>query len=268
MKVMIIATLVASTVALSQPAEANPRGHHKRNHSPIEGLVHQLHDLSLSSVQKAEIKSLIEDFKEAQPRPEKPERPALTTLRSASAESIRAQAEEKVSERETQGLKIAELRSQVFAVLTAEQQSTLLARAEDFKDKRNAKRANFSDKKGQGKKPRSPFRGNPFRGIDLSDEQRESLRTLSASFKETMDAHKANMEAFREAQADLVQSGSFSSDAFEALSLRYHDAMVSAEVDKAFNQQAMLAVLTDEQIAELEVQNEERSFFQKLLKRG
>lgn len=264
MKVMILATLVASTVALSHPVEAKPRGHDERNHSPINELVHQLHGLSLSSAQKTEIKSLIEHFKEAHPRPDKPVRPSLATLRAASPESIRAHAEEKVTERETLGLKIAALRSQVFAVLTDEQQSTLIAHVEDFQDKRDAKR----DRKGKGKKQRGPFNDNLFKDITLSDEQRESLQALRATFRDTMEAHKADMAAFREAQAELIHSGSFSSDAFEALTVRYHDTLVNAEVDKVLNQQAMLAVLTNEQITELEARNKERGFFRELLKRG
>lgn len=261
MKMMIIATVVAGSVALSQPAQANARGHHERNHSPIKELVQQLHGLSLTTAQKAEIKSLVVSFKQAHVRPERPEPPTLTSVLSASQESIRAHAESKISEQQTLGLTLATLRSQVFALLTDAQQTTLLTRAEKFRGKRDEKRPPRGVKSAHSK----PQRG-PFAGIQLSEQQRESLHALKASFKDTMQAHKATMKAFREAQAELIHSGTFSTDAFEAVALRYHDAMVDAEVDKALNRQAMLAVLTDEQIATLEKLNEERAFFRQLLK--
>ena len=108
--------------------------------------------------------------------------------------------------------------------------------------------------------------GTPFKGIDLTDDQLANLAELRESFKDISKANRETLRSFKEAQRDLIRSSSFSQDSWNALVAQYKDDLVSAGVEKAKQRQAMFAVLTPEQQAELKAQREEGRKLRDLLR--
>ncbi|MEC8904758.1 MAG: Spy/CpxP family protein refolding chaperone, partial [Pseudomonadota bacterium] len=108
--------------------------------------------------------------------------------------------------------------------------------------------------------------GTPFKGIDLTDDQLANLAELRESFKGTSKANRETLRSFKDAQRDLIRSSSFSQDSWNALVAQYKDDLVSAGVEKAKQRQAMFAVLTPEQQAELKAQREEGRKLRDLLR--
>ena len=103
-------------------------------------------------------------------------------------------------------------------------------------------------------------------GIDLTDDQLANLAELRESFKDTSKANRETLRSFKDAQRDLIRSSSFSQDSWNALVAQYKDDLVSAGVEKAKQRQAMFAVLTPEQKAELKAQREEGRKLRDLLR--
>ena len=97
----------------------------------------------------------------------------------------------------------------------------------------------------------------PFKGLDLTDEQKAELVALKEEAKVAMQSHRETMQNFKDAQQTLIRSDAFSEDAFDALVAQYKDDLVSAGVEKAKHRQAMFAVLTDEQQALLKAKRTE-----------
>ena len=149
-------------------------------------------------------------------------------------------------------------------MLNEEQQATLLARDAkrelDIQKHRDAfvkQDARFTKRMdGEGKGPKRKPREFLFEGIELSDEQIASFAELRESFKDTSKTNGETLRNFKDAQRDLIRSQSFSQNAWDALIAQYKDDLVSAEVEKAKQRQAMFQVLTQQQQATLKAQRE------------
>ncbi|PRO69637.1 Spy/CpxP family protein refolding chaperone [Alteromonas gracilis] len=276
MKKLLIASVTVAAISLSGLTLAQPAGPGMRHHEPVKEMVKHLRGIGLSDLQREEIKTLVSAFKEATPRPvqgsvEKPD----FDFETASETQISAFIQTQFEARETQHFALAQLRHDIFNVLTEEQQAKVLAREAKREAKRenrrNAseeKKAQFAkrlDREGKDKKFSHHNRkghehkrdGVPFEGIELSDTQRESLSALRESFKDTAEANRQIMRSFKDAQRELIRSSSFSQASWEALVTKYKDDIVSAGVEKAKHRQAMFALLTDEQKTELKTQRED-----------
>ena len=276
MKKLLIASVTVAAISLSGLTLAQPAGPGMRHHEPVKEMVKHLRGIGLSDLQREEIKTLVSAFKEATPRPvqgsvEKPD----FDFETASETQISAFIQTQFEARETQHFALAQLRHDIFNVLTEEQQAKVLAREAKREAKRenrrNAseeKKAQFAkrlDREGKDKKFSHHNRkghehkrdGLPFEGIELSDTQRESLSALRESFKDTAEANRQIMRSFKDAQRELIRSSSFSQASWEALVTKYKDDIVSAGVEKAKHRQAMFALLTDEQKTELKTQRED-----------
>ncbi len=276
MKKLLIASVTVAAISLSGLTLAQPAGPGMRHHEPVKEMVKHLRGIGLSDLQREEIKTLVSAFKEATPRPvqgsvEKPD----FDFETASETQISAFIQTQFEARETQHFALAQLRHDIFNVLTEEQQAKVLAREAKREAKRenrrNAseeKKAQFAkrlDREGKDKKFSHHNRkghehkrdGVPFEGIELSDTQRESLSALRESFKDTAEANRQIMFSFKDAQRELIRSSSFSQASWEALVTKYKDDIVSAGVEKAKHRQAMFALLTDEQKTELKTQRED-----------
>ena len=276
MKKLLIASVTVAAISLSGLTLAQPAGPSMRHHEPVKEMVKHLRGIGLSDLQREEIKTLVSAFKEAKPRPvrgsvDKPDFDFETASETQISTFIQTQFEA----RETQHFALAQLRHDIFNVLTEEQQAKVLAREAKREAKkenrRNAseeKKAQFAkrlDREGKDKKFSHHNRkghqhkrdGLPFEGIELSDTQQESLSTLRESFKDTAEANRLIMRSFKDAQRELIRSSSFSQASWEALVTKYKDDIVSAGVEKAKHRQAMFALLTDEQKTELKTQRED-----------
>ncbi|GFD74837.1 Spy/CpxP family protein refolding chaperone [Alteromonas marina] len=276
MKKVLIASVTVAAISLSGLTLAQPAGPGMRHHEPVKEMVKHLRGIGLSDLQREEIKTLVSAFKEAKPRPvrgsvDKPDFDFETASETQISTFIQTQFEA----RETQHFALAQLRHDIFNVLTEEQQAKVLAREAKREAKkenrRNAseeKKAQFAkrlDREGKDKKFSHHNRkghehkrdGLPFEGIELSDTQRESLSALRESFKDTAEANRQIMRSFKDAQRELIRSSSFSQASWEALVTKYKDDIISAGVEKAKHRQAMFALLTDEQKTELKTHRED-----------
>ena len=264
MKHLLIAGLIASSFSAMSVANAAPQAPHMNHQPPGVEIVKSLRGLSLSDEQISQIKILVTEFKANNERPEPPERFDIESLLEASDSEILAQVKAQIDAHNSQRMAIAELRANVYALLTDEQKE-LLAQREATRNARHnemIERMAMRDDAGPRPEHGAPRKGNrgpglPFGGIELSDEQLASLKTINESFSDKKEQHKETMEAFKEAEKALIRSGDFSQSGWQALSLQYQDTMIEAGVDKITHLKTMFSVLTDEQRAELKQRRSE-----------
>lgn len=264
MKKLLIASALLSTVALGPLVYAKQSDTSVRHHH-IENVVRDLRGLSLTPEQRKDVKTLVRTFKQVN---EKPVRERMTTLELATAtdESLHLFVESNLDARNDHRFALAELRHNIYSLLTAEQQDELASREINVERKRDKMQArDNADKHGEKKGQRFAKRRQAFKGIDLSDEQRSELNTLKASFKQDRSAQRDAMKAVKYAQKQLIRSDAFSKDAWEALTLQYQDTLLRAGINKAKHQRSMLMILTEEQRAALDERHAERRALRELM---
>ncbi|GEA07213.1 hypothetical protein KUL42_19740 [Alteromonas sp. KUL42] len=260
---VIIAAISAGGVAIAKPFGSEMHHHEMRHQQPVKEIVKNLRGLSLSDAQREEIKTLVSAFKNSAGTFEdnKIELPSFD-LATATEAQLRTFIQSQLEEREAKHFALAQLRYNIFSVLDDAQQQELLTRQAQRKD--GSKRSHdHADSKGLRKgefhqhgRAHAAQRG-PFGDIELSDEQIASLQTLKAAFKTTAKANRETMRNFKDAQRELVLTQTFSQDTWDALLAKYKDELVEAGVAKAKHRQAMFAVLTESQQAEVKAKREE-----------
>ena len=292
MKKLLIASATVAAISLSGLTWAKPSGLGMRHHEPIKEMVKHLRGLELSDLQREEIKTLVSAFKDAHPRAERGafEKPNFD-FENATESQISTFVHSQIENRESKHFALAQLRHDIFNVLNEEQQAKVVAREKSREEKKAArgnKRRDASDEQksqfaermnseGKGKKFYGHGKGEssgkkhernsmPFRGIELTDDQLAYLAELRESFKETSKANRETLRSFKDAQRDLIRSSSFSQDAWNALIAQYKDRLVSAGIEKAKQRQAMFAILTPQQQAELKAQREDARKLRDLLR--
>ena len=250
MKMIVIASVLAGTLALSQNTYANPQPSHQGAHMQVEEWINSLRGLSLNSTQKAQIKALFEDFREAQEKPDRPKMIDSETLADASAETIRNWAEERVKTRHEHGFALATFRHQVFESLNEEQQAKIVDRLTRLSSNKPRSR--------KGKNMKGPKRmPSMAMGIMLTDEQKEALKTLDESQKDSGQLDRELMQRFMMESLTLVHSDNFSIDTWNTLMQRYYEDMVSLEEARMTHQQMRLAIFTQQQREQLDANREE-----------
>lgn len=260
---VIIAAISAGGVAIAKPFGSEMHHHEMRHQQPVKEIVKNLRGLSLSDAQREEIKTLVSAFKNSAGTFEdnKIELPSFD-LATATEAQLRTFIQSQLEEREAKHFALAQLRYNIFSVLDDAQQQELLTRQAQRKD--GSKRSHdHADSKGLRKgefhqhgRAHADQRG-PFGDIELSDEQIASIQTLKDAFKTTAKANRETMRNFIDAQRELVLSQTFSQDTWDALLAKYKDELVDAGVAKAKHRQAMFAVLTESQQAEVKAKREE-----------
>ena len=276
MKRLLITTALVASVGISGFAYANHHDTEMRHQQSakfsVKQMVKQLRGLSLTEAQKSDIKSLVTQFKEAkshganghskEDRRNGNSTPRLD-LATASDAQITEMVTQHVAKQSSKQLELATLRHEIFAVLTPQQQAELDERQAKFEEKRDRKherreQAMQSHKDGRGDKQ---LRGNremrQFAGLSLSDEQKAQIAQLIDSRKESGESYRETVKTFKQAQLDLVRSDAFSEDAFIALGKKYEDDLIAAGVAKVKFRSSLMAVLTDEQKAELKSNKKE-----------
>jgi len=265
-KSILIAGLLATTFTLANNASAAPNGPQMRDHAPGMEMIKTLSRLSLSSEQMDEVKNLVTAFKANHERPDAPpKKPEVPGFASLSESEIRSFVETRMLQQHEHHFAIAELRSQIYSLLSESQRNTLT-------ELETNREAAHGPKRGANKDTdRSAMRGQPPRGprlpfeeLQLTDEQLASLETLNATFRETRFQHKVTMDALRDAEKALVRSGNFSESAWDALYAEYKDDLVNAAIEDIAHKQATYAVLTDVQQAEMQQKRENMDALRRL----
>lgn len=262
---VIIAAISAGGVAIAKPFGSEMPHHVMRHQAPVKEIVKSLRGLSLSDTQREEIKALVIAFKNSagtfEDNDNEIEMPSFDFATATEAQ-LRTFIQSQLEEREAKHFALAQLRYNIFSVLDDAQQQELLTRQAQRED--GSKRSHdHADSKGLRKgefhqhgRAHADQRG-PFGDIELSDEQIASLQTLKEAFKTTAKANRETMRNFKDAQRELVLTQTFSQDTWDALLAKYKDELVEAGVAKAKHRQAMFAVLTESQQAEVKAKREE-----------
>ena len=260
MKKLFIASALVAAVSVCGLAAAKSASHEMRHHQPIKMMIKHLRGLSLTETQRDEIKTLVSNFRSANPRPsfDDIEREGFAFAAATEAELIEF-VTEKMTAKEDKFFALAQLRHNIFNVLTPEQQTLMLEKEAKREAKREARQDSMARRDARFAKGDERMRGHhgPFKGLDLTDEQKAELVALKEEAKVAMQSHRETMQNFKDAQQTLIRSDAFSEDAFDALVAQYKDDLVSAGVEKAKHRQAMFAVLTDEQQALLKAKRTE-----------
>lgn len=265
---VIIAAISAGGVAIAKPFGSEMHHHEMRHQQPVKEIVKNLRGLSLSDAQREEIKTLVSAFKNSADTFENDEDNEIELpsfdLATATEAQLRTFIQSQLEKREAKHFALAQLRYNIFSVLNEAQQQELLTRQAQRED--GSKRSHdHADSKGlrkgefhqHGNNDIGANRKGPFGDIELSDEQIASLQTLKEAFKTTAKANRETMRNFKDAQRELVLTQTFTQDTWDALLAKYKDELVEAGVAKAKHRQAMFAVLTESQQAEVKAKREE-----------
>lgn len=274
---VIIAAISAGGVTIAKPFGSEMHHHEMRHHQPVKEIVKNLRGLSLSDAQRKEIKALVSEFRSnvgTFENDEGNEGEAVKLLSldiaTASEAQLRTFIQSQFEAREAKHFALAQLRYNIFNLLDEAQQQALLT-----KQAQREARANRSHEYASSKGKRngesihlgrdSVEHKGPFGDIELSDEQIASLETLKNTFSTTAKANRETMRNFRDAQRELVLSHTFSQDTWDALLAKYKDELIEAGVTKAKHRQAMFAVLTESQQAEVKAKREEEKLLRGIL---
>ncbi|GEA10174.1 Spy/CpxP family protein refolding chaperone [Alteromonas sp. KUL49] len=264
MKKLVIASMLAATFSFVAAVDARPHANHGMDRvHPIKKMVHSLRGLSLTEAQLLQVKALVSEFRENNERPERGEKPSMEEILAMDEAAFYTMIEEKIETKAERKLAMAELRHSVYSVLTEEQQAQLAEREanrEERRQNREGRRGNNNGQRGEMAQ-RGGRHGEMLRGLDITDEQKEQIASLNASFRQSAKAHKSLIRTFRSEEKALVRSDAFSAEAWQALASSYQSQWVDMAVAKAMHKQALLNVLTTEQQAELEARRQEARLF-------
>jgi protein CpxP len=87
--------------------------------------------------------------------------------------------------------------------------------------------------------------------LDLTDEQKESIKAMFESHREKMQPGREALHDARKALREEMQSDSFDEAAIRQLSVKVHATETDMAVDRAAFRHQVLQLLTEEQRAEL-----------------
>ena len=259
MNKVIIASAIIAACSISSFAIAKHSSNAMRHHEPVEQIVKHLRGLSLTEAQRSEMKVLFANFRATHQNDNERtfERPSFEMANASEAELTQF-IEGKIETSASKRFAFAQLRHDIYALLTPSQQQLLEekeaereARREERllarQDKMEKRTARFNHFDRSERNSERSGRNGMFKGLDLTREQKASLKALREEASVSSETHKVVMRDFREAQQALVRSDAFSEDAFNALFAQYKDSLVAAGVAKAKHKQAMFAVLTESQ---------------------
>lgn len=277
MNKVIIASAIIAACSISSVALAKHSSNAMRHHKPVEQIVKHLRGLSLTEAQRSEMKVLFTNFRASHSNASERnfEAPSFDMANASEAELTQF-IEEKIETSASKRFAFAQLRHNIYALLTPSQQQLLeekeaerearheerLLVRQDRIDKRTA-RSGPSERSGRNSERGG--RNGMFKGLDLTREQKVSLKALREEAAVSSETHKVVMRDFREAQQALVRSDAFSEDAFKALFAQYKDNLIAAGVAKAKHKQAMFAVLTESQQQMLKARRAEERELREML---
>ncbi len=121
----------------------------------------------------------------------------------------------------------------------------------DFDGKRgfgqHGKRAHFGGRHKRGGR----MMGRMFRQLDLTDEQKEELKSIRKASHENMKPIREQMQASRKLLRNLSANGNFDEAQVQAIASQLGSLHAQMIVEKERNKAKMFAVLTTEQKAKL-----------------
>ena len=247
MKKLLLATLISSAVLCfsSQVMAGHPGGH--KHHGPM----HMLKSLDLSDAQRQDIRQIMREFRGdvdslGEPGDMRDDVKSLIESGNADEATLRSLITQQWESNQAGRVEAAQMRHQIYQVLTVDQQAELAAAQQNKAEK-------WADKKGKLRERRSPFAK-----LDLTDEQQSELASLQEANQEQRDTFKTQMKAYSEQEKALIQSAEFSEESWLALDNSVKATAIDARVERCLSHIAMYAVLTDEQRSMLEQMRDDR----------
>lgn len=252
MNKVIIASAIIAACSISSFAIAKHSSNAMRHHKPVEQIVKHLRGLSLTEAQRSEMKVLFTNFRTTHQNDNERtfDRPSFDMANASEAELTQF-IEDKIENSASKRFALAQLRHDIYALLTPSQQQLLEEKETEREARREERLLARQDKMEKRTARFDPSerggRQGMFKGLDLTRDQKASLKALREEATVSSETHKVVMRDFREAQKALVRSDAFSEDAFNALFAQYKENLVAAGIAKAKHKQAMFAVLTESQ---------------------
>ena len=111
----------------------------------------------------------------------------------------------------------------------------------------NGRRGHFGGRHKRGGK----MMGRMFRNLDLTDAQKEQMKTIGKASRETIKPIMEQMRESKKTMADLTANGNFDEAQVQAIAAQQGALHVQLIVEKERTKAAMYAVLTAEQKARI-----------------
>ncbi|MBC3767632.1 Spy/CpxP family protein refolding chaperone [Neptunicella marina] len=225
--------LVLLTIVLVAPVSANWRGEHPQ----VAAMFHQL---DLSREQKMQIRSLLKEQRQQHKREgrEQAHRQLKALIDGDNYDSATALqlATQQVQKKSEKGLEQAQLKHQLWQVLTAEQQTQW---------------QELQTERAQRERPEPKDRPMPFDLLSLSDEQQQQLDVLKQNAEQNHQAHKTLMKQIRSEIKAVVQSADYSDEQVTQIYASYQPQLIElAKAEVKFRYDSW-HLLTQEQQEEL-----------------
>ena len=236
-------TVLGGTVVAAQgPGPGGPRG--RGPGGPRAGLA--LRALDLTDAQREQVRQLTQQHRQTRALVERAkagreaQRQAVEAI-PFSEEQIRAAMQALAEAQAELAVQQARLQSDIYALLTPEQQQRLQKMREEREGRAKGRRA-----------------GLALRALDLTDAQREQVRQLTQQHREQTRALVERAKAGREAQRQAVEAIPFSEEQIRAAMQALAEAQAELAVQQARLQSDIYALLTPEQQQRLQKMREER----------
>lgn len=227
------------------------------DHKGGRGNMHILKELDLSSQQKQDIKTLMQQTRAnnavyaADREAFKTQMQTLMNMPTWDATLATQLIQQQISQKQQVELNRAKAKHAVYQLLTDEQQSELNAKMAEKADRKDNK--GKQDKKRDGKKHAGK---RMERRLDLSDEQKEAMKSIREQTKQDLSAIKAESKGFKEAERTLIQAETFDESAWLELHAQYADNFAAQDLIKLKAKYQEFALLTDEQKEKMEKMRE------------
>ena len=256
LKTLFSPLALALSLVIATPVLANPE--HGRGQDKNQ-LRHVLAQLDLSQEQRQDVKQILkqsradtgliaEDIKNA-----KTELFSLIHADSWNETAVETAIQQNQQTKATLALEKASGMHQIWLLLTDKQQAKLAKIADRKQEKAGAK----GNKKSKGDKSERSREGQ-FARLDLSDEQKTTIKAIKEQNYSQQQQAKETQKAFRNAERTLIASTEFNDTAYLALQAEYQAAHLQQAMLMAKTHHDIWNVLSAEQKAKVLAKMEER----------
>jgi Spy/CpxP family protein refolding chaperone len=234
-KTIISIALAMSLVSLYTPHSS---AHGNRQNDEQQREFRMLKSLDLNQAQKQDIAQIMKQTKQnnhaymAGKRAQQTQVRALLTQETWDAETAKDLIEQSLSQNTQIQLNRAIARNQSYQVLNDEQ------------------KAELTRKQNKGAEKERKHRDLPrmAKGLELSDEQRSTMKDVQQSLRAKNAPLKATMKDYKQAQQALVLADSFDQEAWLALQASMQPTLVAMQLNQLEARFQMRNILNQEQL--------------------
>jgi Spy/CpxP family protein refolding chaperone len=234
-KTIISIALAMSLVSLYAPQSS---AHDNRQKDAQQHEFRMLKSLDLNQTQKQDIKQIMKQTKQnngaymAGKHAQQAQLRALLTQESWDAETAKDLIEQSLPQSTQMQLNRAIARNQSYQVLNDEQKAELIRK----------------QNKGAAKERKNRDLPRMAKGLELSEEQRSTMKDIQQSLRAKNAPLKATMQDYKQAQQVLVLADSFDQEAWLALQVSMQPTLVTVQLNQLEARFQMRSILNQEQL--------------------